>query len=162
MGRWCNTAYQRVQFPDSPTLLYESYLSHSDKELKHAATYVEEHFFHPDHAFTNKDHLRYSHGLYSHAAPHHRGSKSEFYSNSEGNSDKETSTGKGGALKRVCTPDSDPTKKTETYQNSTKDGNINRRHQSTSKTQEERRDRRILGSSSFQDDELPFQEGAPL
>jgi len=23
MGRWCNTAHQRVQFPDSPTSLYE-------------------------------------------------------------------------------------------------------------------------------------------
>ena len=143
-------------------MLYESYFSYLDEELKHAATYLEEHFFPPDQAFNNEDHLRHMHGLYSRAAPHHRGSKPESYSKSEGNSDKETSTGKGGALKRVCTPDSNSTKKTETYQNYTKDGNINRRHQSTSKTQEERRDRWILGSSSFQDDELPFQEGAPL
>ena len=114
MGRWCNTTRQRMQFPDSPTSLYEP------------------------------------------------GSKPESYSKLEENLDKEISNGAGETPKMICTLDSDTTKKTETYQNSTKDGNINRRHQSTSKTQEERRDRRILGSSSFQDDELPFQEGAPL
>ena len=79
MGWWCNTAHQRVQFPDSPTSLYEP------------------------------------------------GSKPESYSKSEENLDKEISNGAGETPKRICTLDSDSTKKTEICQNSTKDGNINRK-----------------------------------
>ena len=78
---------------------------------------------------------------------------------------EETLTGKGGALKRARTSgwlESDSAEKIETYQNSTTDGTINKAHQDTSKNDEEWQDRQMLRNPSSQDDELPFQEGAPL
>ena len=82
MGQWCNTAHQRVQFPDSPT-------------------------------------------------------KPKSYSKTEGNPDDKGLTRKGETPNKVCVPDSDSTQKTETYQNSSKDNNINRGHLGTYKIREE-------------------------
>jgi len=150
MARWCNTVHQpeaRTQFPNSPTPTSEEPTTpdkpdspYSPEELKNLQKYNEylynlgiqlERRWPPrDTIPYDEDLLGYTLRLSPRVAPHHKGSDLEFYSDSEENLDDETLTGKEGALKRARTSDwveSDSAQKTETHQNSTIDGTINKR-----------------------------------
>jgi len=113
MRWWCNTAFQRVQYPDSPTPLRDIVWPYSPKEFenlqcykehgKDLATRSEGRFPIPDHAPYNEDLLRHTLEWLTHAAPHHKGPGLDSYSELEENSISDTPTGKEEALERERT-----------------------------------------------------------